>query len=68
MQRLLEVFESKQNIAELVGITPAAAGRWFKTGQVPAKQVLKIEKLSNGELHCSDIRPDLYPPERFKSV
>lgn len=68
MERLIEVFKSKAAIAKIAKVTAPAVGTWFKNNRVPAEQVLNLEACSNGELHCSEIRPDIYPPDRFKSV
>ncbi|CAG9001728.1 MAG: hypothetical protein CENE_03754 [Candidatus Celerinatantimonas neptuna] len=39
--------------------------KWVQLGRVPGKWVLMGEQVSG--IPCWELRPDLYPPERFKS-
>lgn len=49
-------------LAEALGITRGAIGQWI---EVPADRVLDVEKIT--KVPCWELRPDLYPPKRFKA-
>jgi DNA-binding transcriptional regulator YdaS (Cro superfamily) len=48
-------------IAKQIGVCSQAVSRWFISGNIPAKRVIPIEKLTGISRH--DLRPDLYPRE-----
>lgn len=52
-------------LAEGLGIFPSAISQWT---QVPAEQVLEVERLTGVSRH--DLRPDLYPeaPKRRRAA
>lgn len=40
--------------------------KWVKLGHVPSQWVLAVESVSG--VPCWELRPDLYPPERFSDA
>lgn len=46
-------------------LQPTNIRKWVQLGRVPGKWVLKVEQASG--VPCWELRPDLYPPERFHS-
>lgn len=57
------------DLAGELQVHPALVKMWaYKTTQVAAKHVIKIEQYTNGKVHRSDLRPDLYPPEEYKKA
>jgi DNA-binding transcriptional regulator YdaS (Cro superfamily) len=57
-------FTTRTALAKTLGITRAAVSLWT---QVPIVHVLKIEEATGGALSRTDLRPDVYPPERPKA-
>lgn len=47
-------------LARELNIKHPSIYRWTR---IPAEHVLKIEELTG--IHCSVLRPDIYPPDRF---
>lgn len=52
-------------LAKKIGITLQAVSQWEV---VPAEQVLAVEQATDGRVPCHELRPDLYPPERFSEA
>lgn len=48
-------------VARAFNISTAAVSQWFSRGQVPARFVLSLEKMTGVSRHL--IRPDIYPVE-----
>jgi DNA-binding transcriptional regulator YdaS (Cro superfamily) len=49
---------NQSEIARQLGIRPQAVQQWFKT-KVPAERCPDIERISNGEVTCEELRPDV---------
>ena len=47
-------------LARELEISPAAVSQWRR---IPAERVLEIERITG--VPCWEIRPDIFPPERF---
>ena len=62
LQKACELAGSPSALAKQLGITPTAVFKWLKRDKVPAERVLQIERLTNGVIHRSSLRPDCYPP------
>lgn len=56
IKKLKELNQSE--IARQLGIKPQAVQQWFKT-QVPAERCPDIERISNGQVTCEELRPDV---------
>lgn len=54
-------FTTRTALAKKLGLTRAAVSLWTR---VPVEHVLKIEEATGGALTRTDLRPDVYPPER----
>jgi DNA-binding transcriptional regulator YdaS (Cro superfamily) len=55
----------QQALAQLCGVRYQAVQKWLRTGRVPAKRVLQIERVTGVSRH--DLCPDLYPRELRRS-
>ena len=53
------------NVARATGMSHAMIVNWFARGQVPAEQVLRVVRATNGEITPHDLRPDIYPDEHW---
>ena len=60
-QRAIKHAGGPSELAKVLGITPQAVSRWSKANQIPAKWVLALEALIEGEVKRYELRPDLYP-------
>jgi DNA-binding transcriptional regulator YdaS (Cro superfamily) len=63
--RAARVAGSQAALARALGVTPVTVGQWLKPKdiggrQVPAKQCLRIERLTNGQVTRRDLRPHDY--------
>lgn len=62
LQKSISLIGGQAELARQVGVRPQTVHVWLKKfGQVPTKHVLKIEKILNGVVSRSDLRPDIYP-------
>ncbi len=60
-QRAIKHAGGPSELAKVLGISPQAISRWSKANQIPAKWVLALEALIEGEVKRYELRPDLYP-------
>lgn len=59
LQQAISIIGSTKKLAEKLGITEQAVGRWKSKGAVPAARVLEIFHATGVTPH--ELRPDLYP-------
>lgn len=59
LQQAISIIGSTKKLAEKLGITEQAVGRWKSKGVVPAARVLEIFHATGVTPH--ELRPDLYP-------
>jgi len=57
---------SQAEIARTLNVGVMTVSQWKNRGRIPSEWVLPVEELTG--VPCWKIRPDLYPPERFKKV
>ncbi len=51
---------SMQNLADEIGVTKGAVSQWKLDGRrIPAEHCPTIERLTNGEIKCEQLRPDV---------
>jgi len=62
----IEKAGTQKALAKAVGVSTMAVSKWLASGKVPAERVLVVEKLTG--IPCYQLRPDLYPSERFKKA
>ncbi len=58
-KKLLSHFGTKSKIAEELGISAAAVGKW-EDFRIPAERCRELEKLTGGTVTAEDMRPDLF--------
>jgi DNA-binding transcriptional regulator YdaS (Cro superfamily) len=61
LQLTLKIMGGVNRIAALLGIAHPSVSKW---NHVPSKRVLQIERIAEGKLTRTQMRPDLYPDER----
>lgn len=51
---------SQSALARLIGVSPQSIQKWCRTGSVPPKRVIEIEKAVNQQVTRYELRPDIY--------
>jgi len=62
LEKAIEAMGTQNALAERLEITRGAIGQWER---VPHERVLEVEKITG--IPCWELRPDLYPPDRFSA-
>jgi DNA-binding transcriptional regulator YdaS (Cro superfamily) len=57
IQRAIESVGGLKALADVCGVTPQAVFKWRKG--VPAERCPAIERATNGQVRCEDLRPDV---------
>jgi transcriptional repressor of cell division inhibition gene dicB len=60
MMKLKDYFPTQRALAKAVDVTPQAVNQWFRDNKIPIRRAVEIERLTNGEISKSDIRPDIF--------
>lgn len=55
--RAAKILGGKSEMARHFGITPWAASKW--RDRVPAERCPELEKLTDGQVRCEELRPDV---------
>lgn len=63
LKQIIGLFGNQNALATKLGIKQSSISKWLSR-QIPANQVIKLEKLSKGKVTRYDLRPDLYPKEK----
>ncbi|TYG33332.1 helix-turn-helix domain-containing protein [Lonepinella koalarum] len=58
LQKVFHIVGSRAALARHFGILPWAVTKWEKV-QVPAERCPDIEKLTDGQVTCEELRPDI---------
>jgi len=66
MEKIITAIGSQAELARKLDVSPMVVAQWKSRNEVPAKWVLPVERVTG--VSCSEIRPDLYPPDRFKGA
>jgi len=68
LEMILQRVGGQTKLANMLGLKQQHVYGWLNRGggNVPAEYVMKIESATG--IPCWEIRPDLYPPERFKKA
>lgn len=61
LRKAIKKAGSETALARLINVTRSAIGQWEI---VPSERVLSVEAVTG--VPCWELRPDLYPPARFK--
>ncbi|WP_027390550.1 transcriptional regulator [Chrysiogenes arsenatis] len=56
LDKVFKITGSKSALARLLDISPAAISQWDK---VPLPHCFTIEKITNGQVRCEELRPDI---------
>jgi len=60
MMKLKDYFPTQRALAKAMDVTPQAVNQWFSANKIPIRRAVEIERLTNGEISKSDIRPDIF--------
>jgi hypothetical protein len=58
LEKAVQKLGSRTDVAKAIGVKRQAFDQWEKDGQVPAKRVLAMERISGVSRY--DMRPDIY--------
>lgn len=58
IKRASEIVGSQQKLATLLGVTSGAVSQW-EDGNVPIPHCIPIEKMTNGQVRCEELRADV---------
>jgi len=65
IQIAIRKVNGQNKLAQLTNVNQSTVSRWlFGKMQVSATNALKIEAATKGAVSKSDLRPDLWPPEK----
>lgn len=60
LEEAARIIGSQVALATHLGVTKAAVGQWKLEGRkVPAEHCPVIERLTDGQVRCEDLRPDI---------
>lgn len=60
MTKAKDIFGSQTQLAERLGVSQRSVSGWEQgTTVVPAEQAMRIERLTEGAVTLTDLRPDL---------
>lgn len=60
LDRAIELFETQDKFAQALGIKSPSVSEWRKRGQVPHERCAEIERITNGQVTRSELRPDIW--------
>ena len=53
-------------LAKALSVTPQSIWGWSSSHRIPAERVLQLWELTDKIVHPSEMRPDIYPPEKIR--
>jgi DNA-binding transcriptional regulator YdaS (Cro superfamily) len=59
LQCAYQVLGSQSALAKAIGVVPQVVNNWHRRGNVPAEYCPLIERATNGQVRCEDLRPDV---------
>lgn len=60
IDRAAEILGSQTALADLLGVSKGAVSQWKDEGRrVPAEYCPLIERATNGQVRCEELRPDI---------
>lgn len=63
LERAIATAPSLSEFALRLGVSPQVVAMWKKRDRVPAERVLDVERVTEGKVTRSELRPDIYPPQ-----
>tara|TARA_R110000765_G_C18753658_1_gene588205 strand:+ start:589 stop:786 length:198 start_codon:yes stop_codon:yes gene_type:complete len=61
IKKAVKAAGNMSKLARACGVTPQAVRKWVVRGQIPAEQVLNVEKATEMRVTRYELRPDIYP-------
>lgn len=61
LDKACQIVGSQNNLAARLGIRCASISGWRRRGKVPTDRCLDIERATDGQVTCFDLRPDKFP-------
>lgn len=60
IDKAAEILGSQKSLADVLNVTKGAVNQWKDVGRkVPAEHCPLIERATNGQVRCEDLRPDV---------
>lgn len=59
IQRAIQICGSQSALAEKLGLVPQVVNNWIRRDSIPAERCIEIERATNGQVRCEDLRPDV---------
>lgn len=59
LDKAIKHFGSKVKMARSLDVSPMVVYQW-SVRKVPVERALQIEKVTNGDIKASDLRPDIF--------
>ena len=63
LEKAIEAGGGVFKLARSLDVTPGAIQTWRRVGEIPAKWVLRVERVTG--IPCTKLRPDIYPAARI---
>ncbi len=60
LEKAIKHFGNQRKMADALGLVPMTVSQWKSRG-VPPKYCYQIERATNSEVTCRDLRPDIFP-------
>jgi DNA-binding transcriptional regulator YdaS (Cro superfamily) len=68
IEKAVDVCGGQTALAKIIGKSQNHVWNWVhRDSKVPAESCIPIEKATDGAVHRSDLRPDIYPPDEYKN-
>jgi len=61
MERAIKIAGSEAKLGDACGVSQAAIWKAKKVGRVSAELAVRIERATDRQVTCADLRPDLWP-------
>lgn len=61
LNKAISILGSATALANALNIRQSAVSNWIARGAVSSNKCLLIEQITNGEVKCHELRPDIFP-------
>lgn len=59
IKRAAQILGNQRELAKAMGVTPGRVTQWLTTDRIVADYCPRIERLTNGQVRCEELRPDV---------
>jgi len=60
IEKAIAIVGSQKALAEKIGVSQQAVGKWVASGEVPLKRLAAIERATDNKVTRYDLRPDFF--------